>query len=110
MFCYEFSENSGLVAKFLLDAQCIECRPCHYRQRSQLCVRQGIWKTFSPELLPIKDTKVENIFCSSFVFGQPDMQLIVALRCGFIRRPLLTQNCLLAAVFRPRHSEIKWRQ
>jgi hypothetical protein len=45
-----------------------------------LCVRRGIWKTFSPELKPIEDTKVENIFYSSSVFGQPDMPLIVALR------------------------------
>jgi hypothetical protein len=34
----------------------------------------------SPELKPIEDTKVENIFYSSSVFGQPDMQLIVAER------------------------------
>ncbi len=38
-----------------------------------LCVRRGIWKTFSPELKPIKDTKVENILCCSSVFGQTDM-------------------------------------
>src|SRR5688572_29294339 len=30
-------------------------------QRPGLCVRQGIWKTSSPELKPIKDTTVENI-------------------------------------------------
>lgn len=32
------------------------------------------------ELKPIKDTKVENIFYSSSVFRQMDMQPIVALR------------------------------
>ena len=35
-----------------------------------LCVRRGIWKTFSPELKLIKDTKVENIFYSLSEFGQ----------------------------------------
>jgi hypothetical protein len=34
-------------------------------QRPQLCVRQGIWKTSSLELQPIKDTEAENIFCCS---------------------------------------------
>jgi len=29
--------------------------------------------TGSLELQPIKDTEVENIFCCSSVFGQPDM-------------------------------------
>lgn len=31
----------------------------------------------APELKPIKDKKVENIFFCSFVFGQPNMQPIV---------------------------------
>jgi len=56
---------------------------------SGLCVRRGIWKTFSQELKPIKGTKVENISCCPSVFGPPDMALIVALRWGFIRRPSL---------------------
>ena len=42
--------------------------------------RRGIVKTFCLELKLIKDTKDENIFCCSSVFGQLDMKLIVALR------------------------------
>jgi hypothetical protein len=42
-------------------------------ERQGLCVRRGIWKTSSPELKPTEDTKVENIFYCSSVFGQPDM-------------------------------------
>jgi hypothetical protein len=45
----------------------------NYSLRSQLCVRQGIWKTSSPELLLTEDTKDKKIFCCSSVFGQPDM-------------------------------------
>jgi len=41
-----------------------------------LCVRRGIWKTFSPELKPIKDTEVENIFYCSDLFVKLGSQLI----------------------------------
>jgi hypothetical protein len=52
----------------------------------------GHLENASPELKPTEDTKAENIFYCSSVFGQPNMPLIVALRSGFIRRPPLTQN------------------
>jgi hypothetical protein len=44
--------------------------PAHFlalRTTAGLCVRRGIWKTSRPELKPIKDTTVENIFYSSSV-------------------------------------------
>ncbi|MEO7907219.1 MAG: hypothetical protein ABIT06_09610, partial [Saprospiraceae bacterium] len=45
-----------------------------------LCVRLGVGKTSRPELKPIKVTKVENIFYSSSVFRQLDMQPIEGLK------------------------------
>jgi len=40
----------------------------------------GHLENVQPEPQPIKDTKVENIFYCSSVFGQPDMPLIGAQR------------------------------
>ena len=59
----------------------------NYSQPLGLCVRRGIWKMFSPELKPIKGTKVENIFYSSFMFHQLDMQPIVVLRMSIYSLP-----------------------
>jgi hypothetical protein len=52
-----------------------------------LCVRRGIWKTLSPELKPIEDTKAENIFYCSSMFGQPDMKLMVVLSMRLYSSP-----------------------